>query len=95
MPSSDISETVCYKEGTVNSITKTYAVLHNIIRIQEELFCQETENYAVNKSSYHILNDDDDGRKRLSRPQRLRIQTADYSLTPTGAIFNSTDNCRA
>jgi hypothetical protein len=49
------------------------------------LFCERAENYAVNQSS-HILNDNDDGRQRLSRAQRLRNQLADYILAPAGAI---------
>jgi hypothetical protein len=44
------------------------------------------ENYAVNQSSQHILKDDDDGRQRLSRVQRLRNQLADYFLTPAGSM---------
>jgi hypothetical protein len=32
---------------------------------------KNTENYAVNQSSHHILNDDDDGMQRLSRALRL------------------------
>jgi hypothetical protein len=39
------------------------------------------------QSSHRVLNDDDDnGRQRLSRAQRLRNQLADYFLTPAEAI---------
>jgi hypothetical protein len=48
------------------------------------LICEGDENYAVNHSS-DILNDDDDGKQRVSRAQSLRNQLADYFLTP-GAI---------
>jgi hypothetical protein len=58
------------------------------------MFCEGAENYAVNQSS-HILNDDDDGRQRLARAQRLRNQLADYFLTPAGAIPSQWSyNCR-
>jgi hypothetical protein len=49
------------------------------------MFCQGAQNYAVDQSS-HILNDDDKGRQRLLRAQRLRNHLADYFLTPAGAI---------
>jgi hypothetical protein len=55
------------------------------MRIREGLFCEGAENYAVNRSSHHILNDDYDGRQRLSRAQRLRNQLADYSLLTPAA----------
>jgi hypothetical protein len=48
-------------------IIKAHVVLNNFIRTREGLFCEGAENYAVNQSSHHILNDDDDGRQRLSR----------------------------
>jgi hypothetical protein len=71
----------------VSSIIRESVILHNLITNQRRLFCEDTENYAVNQSSHRILNDDDDdGRQRLSRAQRLRNQLADYSLTPAGAI---------
>jgi hypothetical protein len=36
--------------------------------------------------NHHILNNDDDaGRQKLSRAQRLRNHLADYFLTPAGA----------
>jgi hypothetical protein len=57
---------ICCKQETVNSVGKAYVILHNFIRIQKGLFCED-ENYAVNQSSHHILNEDDDGRQRLSR----------------------------
>jgi hypothetical protein len=50
------------------------------------MFCEGGENYAVHQSSHHILNEDDDGRQRLSRAQHLRNQLADYFLMPAGAI---------
>jgi hypothetical protein len=66
----------------LNSIIKASVVLQNFIRTREGLFCEGVENFAVNQSSHHILNeDDDDGRQRLSRAQRLRNQLADYFLT--------------
>jgi hypothetical protein len=77
---------VSCKEETVNSIVKASVVLHNFIRTWEGLFCEECENYAVNQSSHHILNEDDDGRQRLSRAQHLRNQWADYFKLPAGAI---------
>jgi hypothetical protein len=67
----------------LNSVIKASVALHNFIRTREGLFCEGAENYAVNQSSHHILNDDDDaGRQRLSKAQRLRNQPADYFLTP-------------
>jgi hypothetical protein len=69
----------------VNSIIKASVVLHNFIRTREGLFCEGGENFAVNQSSHHILNEDD-GRQRLSRAQLLRNRLADYFLTPAGAI---------
>jgi hypothetical protein len=67
---------MCCKEKTVNSLIRASVVLHNFIRTREGLFCEEAENYVVNQSS-HILNDDvdddNDGRQRLSRAQCLRI----------------------
>jgi hypothetical protein len=77
---------ICCKEKTVNSIVKASVVLHNFIRTRKGLFCEEGENFAVNQSSHHILNEDDDGRQRLSRAQLLRNRLADYFLTPAGAI---------
>jgi hypothetical protein len=77
---------MCCKEETVNSVIKASVALENFIRSREGLFCNGAENYAVNQSSHHILNDDDAGRQRLSREQRLRNQLADYFVTPTGAI---------
>jgi hypothetical protein len=56
------------------------------LRTREGLFCEEAENYAVNQSNHHILNDDDGGRQRLMRAQGLRNQLADYFWTPAGAI---------
>jgi hypothetical protein len=55
-------------------------------QIREGLFCEGAENYAVSQSSHHILNDDD-GRQRVSRAQRLRNQLGDYFLTSAGAIL--------
>jgi hypothetical protein len=76
---------MCCKEETVNCHRRIYCPpqFH-----QKGLFCEGAENYAVNQSSLHILNDDDDdaGRQRLSRAQRLGNQLADYFLTPAGAI---------
>jgi hypothetical protein len=57
------------------------------IRFREGLFCEGAENYAVNQSSDHVLNDDDDGRQRLSRAQPMRNQLFDYFVTPAGAIL--------
>jgi hypothetical protein len=71
----------------VNSIIRAYVVLQNFLRTWEGLFCEGAENHAVNQSSHHILNeDDDDERQSLSRAQRLRNQLADYFLMPAGAI---------
>jgi hypothetical protein len=70
----------------VNLIVKAFVVLHNCIRNQEGLFCEGAENYALNQSSHHILNDDDDGKQRLLRAQHLLNELADYFLTPAGAI---------
>jgi hypothetical protein len=78
---------MCCIDETVKSVIKSSIVLHNFIRTQEGLFCEGAENYAVNQSCHHILNDDDDaGRQRLSRAQRLRNQLADYFLTSAEAI---------
>jgi hypothetical protein len=74
---------ICCKEETVNSIVKA-SVLPNLIRTHKGLFCEGAENYAVNQSSHHILNDDD-GRQRLSRAQNLLNQLAEYFLMPAGA----------
>jgi hypothetical protein len=76
---------MCCKEETVNSVIKASVVLHNFIRTREGLFCEEAENYAVSQSGHHILNDDD-GRQRLSRAERLRNQLDHYFQTPAGAI---------
>jgi hypothetical protein len=76
---------ICCKE-TVNSVVKASVVLHNFIRTREGLFCEGGENFAVSQSSYHILNEEDDGRQRLSRAQLLRNRLADYFLTSEGAI---------
>jgi hypothetical protein len=65
------------KEETLNSIIKATVVLCNFIIPREGLFFEGAGNYAVN----HILNEDDGGRQRLSRPQRLRNQLTDYFLT--------------
>jgi hypothetical protein len=46
----------------VNSIIKASVVLYSFIRTWEGLFCEGTKNYAVNQSSHHILDEDDDGR---------------------------------
>jgi hypothetical protein len=50
------------------------------------LFCEEAENCVVNQSIRHILNDNDVGRQRFSRAQRLRKLLAGYLLPPAGAI---------
>jgi hypothetical protein len=76
---------MCCKKETVNSVIKASVVLHNFIRTQQGLFGKESENYAVNQSSHHILNNDD-GRQILSRAQHQRNQLADYFLTLAGAI---------
>jgi hypothetical protein len=73
---------MCCKEETVNLVMKESVVLRNFIRTREG-----AENYAVSQSSHHILNDNDDaGRQRLPRAQRLQNQLADYFLTPVVAI---------
>jgi hypothetical protein len=77
--------TTC-KEETVNSIIKASVVLHNFIRTREGLFFEGRANFAVNQSSHHILNEEYDGRQRLSRAQLLQHRLADYFLTPAGAI---------
>jgi hypothetical protein len=77
---------MCCKEETVNSVIKASVVLHTFISTREGLFCEEAENYAVNQSSHHILSDDDGGRQRLTRAQRLQNQLANYFLTLAGAI---------
>jgi hypothetical protein len=81
-----IFEGPIYCKETVNSIINASVVLHSFIRTQEGLFCEGAENYAVNQSSHHILNEDKDRRRRLSRAQHLRDQLADYFLTPAGEI---------
>jgi hypothetical protein len=53
---------------------------------REGLFCEGAENYAVNQSGLHSLNDDDDVRQRLSRARHLRNQLAHYFLAPAGTI---------
>jgi hypothetical protein len=70
----------------LSSIVKAFVVLHRFIRSWEGLFCEGGEYYAVNQSSHHILNEDDDGRQRLSRAHHMRNQLADYFLMPAGAM---------
>lgn len=80
---------MCCKEETVNSVIKASVVLHNLIIIREGIFCEGAENYALNQSSHHVLNyddNDDDGRQRLLTGQHLRNQLADYFLTRAGEI---------
>jgi hypothetical protein len=72
----------------VNSVIKTSVVLHSFIRTWEGLFCKSAENYAGNQSSHILNHDDDPGRQRLLRSQRLRNQLADYFLTPAGEILS-------
>jgi hypothetical protein len=67
-------------------IIKASIVLHNFIRTREGQFCEGAENYAVNQLSHHTLNDDEDGRQRLSRAQLLRNQLADYFFTSAREI---------
>jgi hypothetical protein len=69
----------------VNSVVKASVVLYSFIRTREGLFCEGGENFAVNQSSHHILNEDN-GRQRLSRAQLLRNRLADYLSTPAEAI---------
>jgi hypothetical protein len=76
---------ICRREETVNSVIKA-SVVHNFIRTQKGLFCEGGENFAVNKSSHHIVNEEDDGSQRLSRARLLLNRLADYFLTSAGAI---------
>jgi hypothetical protein len=53
----------------------------NFVPFCSAILDNNTENYAVNQSTHHILNDDDDddddGKQRLSRAPHLRNHLAD------------------
>jgi hypothetical protein len=74
------------QKETVNSIIKASVISNDLIRTWEGLFCEEAENYRVNQSGHHILDEDDDERQRLLRAQYLLNQLPHYFLMPTGVI---------
>jgi hypothetical protein len=70
----------------VNSVVKASVVLHNFITTQEGPFCEGAQNYTIDQSSHHTLNEEDDEWQRLSRARHLLNQLADYFLMPAGEI---------